>query len=263
MALPPHAADWMSRAEIDYIGPFVKAWAAFNAWFRHASAQQQERAMLDWIKGQPNPVRRGVLALLRNENDTAEAQALKLAISDLQIRLDGIHFEVTRKGVNEQISLRSVCITPRHFNRERIERSGHEYKAEKVAGGSIQITVVSVRTQSVKLQHVQAQYDPNAVYGLPEFTANLSESQQTTLRQLYDGCNPRPMRNLLRGGTERLQIGTMEFQCPPDELLSGLVETIYTMRNALLHGEVDPDPRVLACYEPAYRIVMMFLGCVR
>ena len=263
MALPPHAADWMNRAEIDYIGPFVKAWAAFNAWFRHASAQLQERAMLDWLKGQPNPVRRGVLALLRNDNVTAEAQSLKLAISDLQIRLDGIHFEVTRKGVNEQISLRSVCIAPKHFNREQIERSRQQYKAEKVAGGNIQITVTSVRNVNVKFQHVQAQYDPNAVYGLPHFAADLSEAQQTTLRQFYDDCNPRPMRDLLRSGASRLQVGAMEFQCTPEELLSGLVETIYAMRNALLHGEVDPDPRVLACYEPAYRIVMMFLGCVR
>lgn len=263
MALPPHAADWMNRAEIDYIGPFVKAWSAFNAWFRHASAQQQERAMLDWVKGQPNPVRRSVLALLRNDNDTAEAQALKLAISDLQICLDEIHFEVMRKGVNEQISLRSVCIAPKHFNRERIERSGQEYKAEKIAGGSIQISVASVRNGAVKFQHIQALYDPNAVYGSADFATNLSAAQQTTLRQLYDGCNPRPMRDLLRGGAGRLQIGAMEFQCTPEELLSGLVETIYAMRNALLHGEVDPDPRVLACYEPAYRIVMMFLGCVR
>lgn len=263
MALPPHAADWMNRAEIDYIGPFVKAWAAFNAWFRHASALAQERAMLDWVKGQPNPVRRGVLALLRNENDTAEAQALKLAISDLQIRLDDIHFEVTRKGVNEQISLRSVCIAPKHFNRERIERSGQEYKAEKIAGGNIQIAVTSVRNGNIKFQHVQAQYEPNAVYALADFSTNLSDAQQTTLRQLYDGCNPRPMRDLLHGGADRLQIGAMEFRCSPEELLSGLIETIYTMRNALLHGEVDPDPRVLACYEPAYRIVMKFLGCVR
>ena len=37
MPLPPHAVDWMSRAEIDYIGPFLKAWAAFNAWYRDAS----------------------------------------------------------------------------------------------------------------------------------------------------------------------------------------------------------------------------------
>lgn len=263
MALPPHAAAWMDRAEIDYIGPFVKAWAAFNAWFRHASAQQQERAMLDWVKGQPNSVRRGVLALLRNDNETAEAQALKLAIFDLQLRLDGIHFEVKRKGVNEQISLRSVCIAQRHLARERIERNGHEYKAEKIVGGQIQITVKTVRNGNVKFQCQQAQHDPNEVYGLPDFTANLSEPQQTTLRQFYDGCNPRPMRDLLRGGADRLQIGAMEFQCTPEELLAGLVETIYAMRNALLHGEVDPDPKVLACYEPAYRIVMMFLGCVR
>ncbi|MBT0964163.1 hypothetical protein [Denitromonas iodatirespirans] len=263
MALPPHAADWMNRAEIDYIGPFVKAWAAFNAWFRHASAQAQERAMLDWVKSQPNPVRRGVLALLRNDNDTAEAQALKLAISDLQMRLDAIHFEVTRKGENEQISLRSVCIAPKHFNRERIERSGQEYKAEKVAGGNIEITVTSVRSGNVKFLHVQAQYQPNAVYGHADFTANLSNAQQTTLRQFYDGCNPRPMRDLLRGGNDRLHVGAMEFRCTTEELLSGLIETIYAMRNALLHGEVDPDPRVLACYEPAYRIVMMFLHCAR
>lgn len=262
MALPPHAADWMNRAEIDYIGPFVKAWAAFNAWFRHASAENQERAMLDWVKGQPNPVRRGTLALLRNDNDTSEAQALKLAISDLQIRLDDIHFEVTRKGLNEQISLRSVCILPRHFNRERLERNGQEYKAERVTGGSIQVTVTSVRNGAIKFQHLQALYEPNAVYALAEFTLNLSSAQQTTLRQFYDGCNPRPMRDLLRGGAVRLQVGSMEFQCTPEELLSGLVETIYAMRNALLHGEVDPDPRVLACYEPAYRIVMAFLKCV-
>lgn len=42
-----------------------------------------------------------------------------------------------------------------------------------------------------------------------------------------------------------------------------VIETIYAMRNALLHGEVDPDARVLACYEPAYRIVMHFLESVR
>jgi len=263
VALPPHAADWMNRAEIDYIGPFVKAWAAFNAWFRHASAQQQERAMLDWVKSQPNPVRRGLLALLRDDNETSEGQALKLAISDLQIRLDDIHFEVTRKGVNEQISLRSVCIAPRHFNRERMERNGHEYKAEKVAGGDIQITVTKVRNGNVKFQHVQARYEPTAVYALPDFAANLSDAQQTSLRAFYQSCNPRPMRDLVRGGAGRLPVGAMEFQCTAEELLAGLVETVYAMRNALLHGEVDPDPRVLACYEPAYRIVMRFLDCVR
>jgi len=263
MALPPHAVEWMSRAEIDYIGPFVKAWAAFNAWYRHASGQAQERGMLDWVKTQPNPVRRGILPLLRNDNDTAETLALKQAIFDLQLRLDDIHFEVTRKGVNEQISLRSVCIKPKNFSHDRMERNGHEFKAAKITGGNIQISVTSIRSGSVKFLHVQDQYDPNAVWALPIFTGNLSVPQQTTLREFYDSCNPRPMRDLLRDGTDRLQVGAMEFRCTSQDLLSGMIETIYAMRNALLHGEVDPDPKVLSCYEPAYRIVMAFLRCVR
>jgi hypothetical protein len=263
MPLPPHAQDWMNRAEIDYIGPFVKAWAAFNAWYRQASAQQQERAMLDWVKTQPNPVRRGILALLREDNTTSEAQGLKLAISDMQTRLDAIHFEVNRKGVNEQISLRSVCILPRNFQRDQIDHRRHRYVAEKIAGGHFQVTVMSIRTAAATFQHSQALYEPNALYALPDFTGRLSEEQRTNLRRFYDGCNPRPMRDLLRGAADPLPIGTMEFRCTGDDLLAGLIETIYTMRNALLHGEVDPDPRVLSCYEPAYRIVMRFLGCVQ
>lgn len=41
--LPNNARLWKERAEIDYIGPFVKAWAAFNAWFREESGSRRDR----------------------------------------------------------------------------------------------------------------------------------------------------------------------------------------------------------------------------
>ena len=83
MPLPHHADEWMKRAEIDYIGPFVKAWAAFNAWYRDVSRETQERAMLEYVKSQPNSVRLHILPLLDNDNKTADALALKQAIYDL------------------------------------------------------------------------------------------------------------------------------------------------------------------------------------
>ncbi len=214
--------------------------------------------MLEYVKGRPNAVRREILPLLREDNDTAEALSFKQAVYDLHQSLDSIQFEVTRKGVNERISLRTVCIRPTPLQEKRLEHRNHEFKAAKVQGGAIEITVKSLHTGDVKFQHTQAQYDPNAVYTLPGFI-NLSERQHTTLRQFYDGCNPRPMCDLVRGDGPVLAIVAMQFQCSAEDLLSGLVETIYAMRNALLHGEVDPDPRVLACYEPAYRIVRQFL----
>ena len=45
----------------------------------------------------------------------------------------------------------------------------------------------------------------------------------TELRQLYSGCNPRPMRDLLRGGVERLPVGAMKFQCSLEEFLASVV----------------------------------------
>ena len=263
MALPAHAANWMSRAEIDYIGPFVKAWAAFNAWYRPASGEALERAMLEYVKSQPNPVRRGILPLLNNQNETADALNLKQAVYDLHQSLDTIHFEVMRKGVKERISLRTVCIYPKSLQQEQLERRGQEFKAVKVQGGTIEITGKSLRTGQVWFQYTQAQYDPGTVYAQPSFTANLSEFKRTTLRQFYDGCNPRPACDLVQGDGPALTLAGMQFQCSAEDLLSGLVETIYTMRNALLHGEVDPDVQVLACYEPAYRIVMQLLACIR
>ncbi|ODM44899.1 hypothetical protein [Cereibacter johrii] len=262
MALPPHAIEWMNRAEIDYIGPFVKAWAAFNAWFRHASREEQERAMLNWVKNQPNAIRRGILPLLREDNDTADAIAFQQAVSALLQRLDDIHLEIIRKGVRERVSLRTVCINPRNLNQERLEHRRHEFSVRKIAGGHIEIRVVSTANAQEKFKETQERYDPAALYELATFRA-LSEDQQTKLRELYDSCNPRPMADLLRNGAPPLQIGAVQFQCTDEQLFSGLIETLYAMRNALLHGEMDPDPRVLACYEPAYRVVMIFLSCVR
>ncbi len=265
MALPPHAAEWMSRAEIDYIGPFVKAWAAFNAWYRHDSGLATERAMLEFaIRHHNSRLRRRVLPLLNNGNVTAEAEKLKLAICDLQQKLDAIHFEVTPKGRVERVSLREVCIRPKsNWQGDHLVRSGQRFAAHKVQGGQYQITVTSIATGQIKFQHIQAAYTPNEVYELPEFTANLSGAQRTTLRQFYDNCNPRPMTDLVLGGGPVLQVSIMQFQCTAEELLAGLIETLYAMRNALLHGEVDPDELVMVCYEPAYRIVMCFLERIR
>ncbi|WP_414431892.1 hypothetical protein [Alcanivorax sp. IL2] len=262
MTLPPHATDWMDRAEIDYIGPFVKAWAAFNAWFRHASGQDQERAMLNWLKSQPNAVRRGTMPLMREENETTDALAFQQAVCDFQQCLDDIHLEVVRKGIRERVSLRTVCIYPRHLNNERIEHRRHEFEVRRVAGGHIQVRVNSIANGTEKFNETQETYDPPSLYALPAFD-NLSQDQKTKLRLLFDSCNPRPMIDLLRNGAPPLQIGSVEFQCTDEELFSGLIETVYALRNGLLHGEIEPDPSILACFEPAYRIVMQFLKCVR
>ena len=218
--------------------------------------------MLDYVKSQPNAARRNVLPLLDNDSQTAEAFRLRQAIYDLHRSLDGVELEITRNQRNERISLRSVCIAPRALQNAQRTRHSHEYNVSRVQGGAIQIMITSRNSGSVKFCYTQQSYNPDEVYGLDSFMNGLSNAQQTTLRRFYDGCNPRPMRDLLHGEGPVLTIAGMQFQCSRPELFSGLIETIYSMRNALLHGEVDPDAQVLSCYEPAYRIVVLFLDAI-
>ena len=107
------------RAEIDYIGPFVKAWASFNAWYREASRQKKDSEGLRYVKQQANPVRSAIMPLLQPVQtdghgnplpDAEAAQKFKLLIRDLHVCLDTFHIEVTKKDVLERISFRAVYL---------------------------------------------------------------------------------------------------------------------------------------------------------
>lgn len=271
MALPPHAADWMNRAEIDYIGPFVKAWAAFNAWYRQASGSRKDFEGLRYVKQQPNPVRSGIMPLLRPIQrdghgeiipDGEQAQKLKLLIRDLHVCLDGFHIEVTREeDVVERISFRSTCISRGATLPQTAEAYGLRYTVAK-ANGQWESTVRSIaNAANVRATIPQIAFDVAGLQGHAQFVG-LSPNQRATLLGLYQRCNPRPMTDLFSGAGDGIVAGDIEFKCTDQQLFDGLVEVVYGLRNTLLHGELQPHEQAFAAYEPAYRIIMKFLACV-
>ena len=96
----------------------------------------------------------------------------------------------------------------------------------------------------------------------PDFVT-LSQAQRSTLQTFYVRSDPRPMIDLTSGDSPEIMIGSIPFNCTAEHLFFGLIEVIYAMRNALLHGELQPDSQMLACYDPAYRIIMHFLNCLK
>src|SRR3546814_20558878 len=106
--------------------------------------------MLDFaIRDTNSTLRRRVLPLLHNGDVTADAERLKQAICDLQLRLETIHFEVTPKGRRERVSLRAVCIRPVvHWHTDQLERSGQRSVAATIhrGGGQTEITVAPIQT---------------------------------------------------------------------------------------------------------------------
>lgn len=269
--LPENARLWLERAEIDYIGPFVKAWASFNAWFREASGARRDADGLRYVKERPNPVRSAIKPLLRpvgNDGhgniipDDEPAQKFKLLIRDLHVCLDSFHIEVTRDEVVERISFRAVCLGRGPNLPQAVERNRLQYRIEKTHG-LWKSTICSIANPAdVRVNIEQDGFDVNGLQGHQQF-GELSPTQRANLLALYTRCNPRPFTDLFAGAGDRISAGDIEFRCSDEELFGALIEVIYAMRNALLHGELQPHEQAFAAYEPAYRIVMRFLGCLQ
>lgn len=269
--LPESARLWLERAEVDYIAPFIKAWASFNAWFREASGATRDVDGLKYVKEQPNPVRSTIKPYLQPVRldargnpmaDDEPAQKFKLLIRDLHVCLDAYHIEVTKDEVVERISFRAVCLGRGPNLPQVIDAYGLRYCIEK-ANGRWRSTVRSAANQAdVRAEIEQDRFDVIGLQGHEQF-AKISQSQRANLLGLYRRCNPRPFTDLFSGGDDRIVAGDIEFRCTDEQLFSGVIEVIYAMRNALLHGELQPHEQAFAAYEPAYRIVMRFMTALQ
>lgn len=269
--LPENARLWLERAEIDYIGPFVKAWAAFNAWFREASNSRKDVEGLRYIKERPNPVRNAIVPLLRAVQlngsgeimpDAEPAQKFKLLVRDLHVCLDNFHIEITRDEAVERISFRSLCLGRGVTLPQTSEYHVFRYRVEKVNGHWRSSVCALTDASDIRATIEQASFDVDALQ-VDSGYVRLSARQRAELLALYRRCNPRPMTDLLSGSGDPINAGDIVFRCADTQLFAGLIEIIYAMRNALLHGEIQPHAQALQAYDPAYRIVMRFLDALR
>jgi hypothetical protein len=268
--LPENARLWLERTEIDYIGPFVKAWAAFNAWYRHASGSRKDSDGLRYVKKQINPVRSEIKPLLRAREfdehgkprpEPEDALQFKALVRNLHACLDNYHIETLRDDVVERISFRTVCLsTGVQLPKKRLHRK-HEYVVEKRS--AVWASVVQSRSTGQETERIeQSQFDVIELQSHEGFQ-RLTPEQRGQLLGLYNECNPRPFTDLLAGSNSPIVAGDIEFRCNDDQLFAGLMEIIYALRNALLHGELQPHDQAFEAYEQAYRIVMRFLQCLR
>ena len=208
--LPESARLWLERAEIDYIGPFVKAWAAFNAWYREASGTSRDAEGLRYAKERPNPIRGSIKPVLQPARTDARgnvipddewAHKFKLLIRDLHVCLDSFHIEVTREEVVERISFRAVCLgrgpnlpQSHEYNRlrYRVDRANRRWKS----------TICSIANPTdVRADIEQNVFDVDDLQGHQHY-AGLSPNQRATLLALYRRCNPRPFTDLFVGDGE-------------------------------------------------------------
>lgn len=252
---PESARKWRTQAQFDYIGPFVKAWAAFNAWFREQCGSWRDADGIEYVCSHDNLIRNTALPRIRGNSD--QANEFKARIGSLHHCLDGYDLNKRNmQGVVEPIKFTSICLQKWNGAPVRYESRGIQYKVEKVQGRWISTIRSGNGIETFRFE--QEEWDIELLERSARFQG-LRGNKQPNLRQAYLRANPRPIVNLLDNGGDPIAAGDYTFRCAVEDLFTGVVLTIYDMRNCLLHGELSPNERALACYEPAFWILRDFL----
>ena len=262
-----NATRWLDLSEVDYLGHFVKAWLAFNAWYRSAYTHTADRAIIDELKWQHNVVSSKLVPLLTKSSQ--EAEQFRSNIGILHHRLENYGIYTGKGAEKKRITFKNVylkknnSITAKNENKYRM----NYLVVPDTVKNPMPITCKVINSGGIQVFHlIQTKYDPTELENSADFTNRLNAMQQGYLKALYQKMNPILTVDLTNYATDHRQVpiqaGTYQFRCTQEELFAGVCEIIYQMRNTLFHGELVPSREATACYEPAYNIVRKFLMCI-
>lgn len=258
MALEPEAArKWRDQAQFDYIGPFVKSWAAFNAWFRHSCGSTSDADGLLYVTTQDNPVRNTAVPLLNKTKTSDKAQKFKANIADLHERLSDYDLNKTDPKTGTVYTIRLTSVRVLNVGKPQKRQHAQDQFLVQRSHGKWRSEIK--RNGDVKFEFEQDEWDIDELVTFGKFT-KLSQTRRSYLQATYTAADPCPLLDLSSGDADELPIGDVAFKCTEQELFSGLVRVLYDMRNSLLHGELVPNETALRCYEPAYWLLKDFLA---
>ena len=103
--------EWIQKIdiEVDYFSAFIKAWIAFNAWYRSEYRERKDRDIIEKLKSENNHFKGYIETLLDENNNTDDAITFRSNLTFLQSALVNVPiFTQERGGVNQQISF-SEC----------------------------------------------------------------------------------------------------------------------------------------------------------
>lgn len=242
---------WKVLADIDYITQFVKAWIAFNAWYKNYFPDlDTDKEAIDTIKTSNNKFKNRLESLLNGDGN--DSKLIKNEISNL-------HYQLSRHQIRNRsqcISFEKIIIERNQKNHESFMKNGLTYEAEIDSNNHKQIELkITDRNGNDKIL-----FKPNNGYDLDELLNdatynNLTTNQKNYLKSCYEEINPNKSISLFLSDGDYIELGSYKFINDTDKICKGVITILYLLRNSLFHGQIIPDKDTNKVYEPAYHIL--------
>lgn len=263
--------EWKRLADIDYFGMYVKAYIPFNAWMNLNFSEDSDRAKINAIKRGSNVFRNKIVALLQDDSQDG---------ADFRARLGELHNTLEQAQIYNQGRLIS-------FRAMRFKNEGSYVCTEEKRGvifhvhcgdekrpfdGKAILSIKGHKRTGGETTHFFKEFDEYE-YDQKKVLDALSQLDNQTWRQeilfLYQSVAPLLEKDLVTGkpnkeGRENTSIECGRFYFIPDStcVSQGLVEVFYNLRNALFHGEINPNKDANKVYGAAYHLLRRVIECL-
>ena len=253
-----NADKWKALAEIDYFTHFVKAWIPFNAWYKtYYPALKTDREAINEIKNTTNAVKNKFIGLLTGNNEESEQFRMNIALfhyclnnktishNDKRIYFESFVIEMDRSCLIQNATYNGIS-----YHVELTLTRNNITRVLATVVNSTRRNLLNYQHSSYDLQHLRANND----FG------RLSPTQRSYLEQLFNDANPFKPVNLLSNDQHNfIEIGQYRLVNDEELIFKGIIEMLYSLRNALFHGQIIPNKDTNLVYEPAYKILKMLI----
>lgn len=252
----PTYKDWIKEIDlnIDYFSAFIKAWIAFNSWYRSEYSERTDREIIEKIKAQHNRFKGYIETLLDANNTSEKSINFKANLAKLQSSLTSAAIVTQeRGGIYDQISFSAIAI-----NNPKNEANGdyrYTHYSVKRTRQSV-CTVVSQKGHPATeyFRFEQDTYDENALEIHGDFK-KLGAEQQGQCRAFYREIRPYITESVLKKDKNN----NVVFIAERTKVSRGIIEVLYLLRCSLMHGEVYPDVNSSEVYKYAYQLLSAIL----
>lgn len=244
--------DWIRKIdiEIDYFSAFIKAWIAFNSWYRSEYKERTDRDIIERIKSESNHFRDYIETLLDSKNIFNEATSFKNNLNNLSSALvNAAILTQERDGVNQQITFSEIAINNPKKVAECDYRITH-YKIQRTKENITTLVCKKNNPNDVIFNFVQERYNINELDAHSDFK-KLTSEQQGQCKALYKEVCPYVIMSVI----EKDKDNNINFIAERSKVSIGIIEVLYLLRCSLMHGEVMPDNNSLEVYKYAYYLL--------
>jgi len=248
----PTYKDWIKEIDIniDYFSAFLRAWIAFNSWYRSEYTERSDRDIIEKIKMQSNRFKGYIETLLDVNNTSEKSTDFKLNLSKLQMALTNAAIVTQeRGGISQQISFSTIAINNPKTQSIGDYRYTH-YEVKRTRQSICTIVSQKGHPTTEYFHFEQDTYDETALEIHGDFQ-KLGAEQQGQCRAFYQEVRLYIIESVLTKDKGNNVI----FVSERAKVSRGIIEVLYLLRCSLMHGDVYPDFNSSKVYKYAYYIL--------